>query len=66
MELNEISMDLLGQLHTIWEEYREFMKQEFGSEYTSPINDEVLLQIALDDEIRKMRSLMKENRSTNI
>lgn len=61
MTLNEISMDLLEQLHAIWKEYREFMKQEFSSENTSPINDEILLQIALEDEISKMRSLMKEN-----
>lgn len=66
MTLNRTSMDLLGQLHTIWEDYRELMKQKSGSEYTSPINDECLLQIALEDEISKIRSLMEKSRNRNI
>lgn len=66
MTLNGTSMDLLRQLHTIWEDYREFMRHKSGSEYTSPINDECLLQIALEDEISKMQSLMKKSRNNNI
>lgn len=51
-------MELLKQLHDVWEEYKGAMIRIYGNEYTSPINDEVLLQIALEDEIDKMQALM--------
>lgn len=65
MTLDNWVMETLNQLREVYQEYVNYMEQEFQHQSNMP-SDQCLLAIALEDKIEQMQSLMENNKDTRI
>ena len=61
MKLDDWVMEKLDQLREVYQEYVNYMEQEFQHQSEMP-SDQCLLAIALTQKIEQMQSLMENNK----
>lgn len=61
MTLDNYVMKKLDQLREVYQEYGDYMWQEFQHQSFMP-SDQCMLAIALDQKIEQMQSLMENSR----